>query len=176
MHTGCDDTNPIKDGDNWLRANVPLILNSKQYREGGALFIVFDEARYGDGPIPMIVMSPRSRASEMTFTTRMLRTVEEIFSLPLLRNANQEPTSAIYLPSFQMWANTGAEEARSGGAPICGLAGNGTKVFVFFFAPRDLVLRFTQTAPLKPKNMNGCGLKCFHQTGEYTWQMIVPAL
>lgn len=95
MHTGCNYTNPIKDGDNWLRANVPLILNSTQYREGGALFIVFDEARYGDGPIPLIVMSPFAKpgyGNDIHYTHgSLLRTVEEIFSVPLLRNANYEP-------------------------------------------------------------------------------------
>lgn len=95
MHTGCDDTNPIRDGDDWLRANVPLILNSKQFREGGALFIVYDEARLGDGPIPMIVMSPFAKpgyGNEIHYTHgSLLRTVEEIFDLPLLRNANDEP-------------------------------------------------------------------------------------
>jgi phosphatidylinositol-3-phosphatase len=95
MHTGCDDTNPIRDGDDWLRANVRLILNSKQYKEGGALFIVFDEARYGDGPIPMIVMSPFAKpgyGNDIHYTHgSLLRTVEEIFSVPLLRNANYEP-------------------------------------------------------------------------------------
>jgi phosphatidylinositol-3-phosphatase len=95
MHTGCDDTNPIKDGDNWLRANVPLILNSKQYKEGGALFIVWDEAAYGDGPIPMLLLSPFAKqgfGNDIHYTHgSLLRTVEEIFDVPLLRNANQEP-------------------------------------------------------------------------------------
>src|ERR1700757_2228957 len=51
MHTECNGVNQIKAGDNWLRTTVPQILNSKQYKEGGALFIVWDEALKGDGPI-----------------------------------------------------------------------------------------------------------------------------
>jgi phosphatidylinositol-3-phosphatase len=95
MHTECGGVNQIKAGDDWLRAFVPLILNSKQFREGGALFIVFDEAASGDGPIPMIVMSPFAKpgfGNDIHYTHgSLLRTVEEIFDVPLLRNANQEP-------------------------------------------------------------------------------------
>lgn len=95
MHTECNGVNQIKAGDDWLKATVPLILNSKQYKEGGALFIVFDEAHYGDGPIPMIVMSPFAKpgyGNGIRYTHgSLLRTVEEIFNVPLLRNANYEP-------------------------------------------------------------------------------------
>ena len=95
MHSICNGINQIKAGDNWLKATVPLILNSKQYKEGGALFIVFDEAASGDGPIPMIVMSPFAKpgfGNYIRYTHgSLLRTVEEIFSVPLLRNANYEP-------------------------------------------------------------------------------------
>ena len=95
MHTECNGVNQIKAGDDWLKATVPLILNSKQYKEGGALFIVFDEALMGDGPIPMIVMSPFAKpgyGNDIHYDHgSLLRTVEEIFSVPLLRNANYEP-------------------------------------------------------------------------------------
>ena len=94
MHTECNGVNQIKAGDNWLRTTVPQILNSKQYKEGGALFIVWDEALKGDGPIPMIVMSPFAKpgfGNNIYYDHgSLLRTVEEIFDVPLLRNANQE--------------------------------------------------------------------------------------
>ena len=95
MHTECDGVNQIKAGDDWLRSFVPLILNSKQYKEGGALFITWDEAATGVGPIPMIVMSPFAKpgyGNGIHYTHgSLLRTVEEILDVPLLRNANQEP-------------------------------------------------------------------------------------
>ena len=82
MHKACGGTNPIVDGDNWLKANVPAILNSTQYRAGGALFIVWDEAAKGDGPIGMIVMSPFAKQeyeNKIHYTHgSLLRTVEEI--------------------------------------------------------------------------------------------------
>ena len=41
--------------DTWLKQNVPLILNSAEYKRGGALFIIWDEAEddgaFSDGPI-----------------------------------------------------------------------------------------------------------------------------
>jgi hypothetical protein len=94
MHTPCGNSNQILDGDNWLKANVPLILASKQFQQGGALFIVWDEADKGDGPIPMILLSPLAKMgySHSIYYTHgsLIRTVEEIFNLALLADANQE--------------------------------------------------------------------------------------
>lgn len=94
MHTECGGVNQIKAGDDFLRSIVPQILNSKQYKEGGALFIVWDEAYRGDGPIPMIVMSPFAKpgfgGNVYYDHGSLLRTVEEIFDVPLLRDANQK--------------------------------------------------------------------------------------
>jgi hypothetical protein len=50
--------NSIKQGDTWLFNNVRVILSSAPYQSGGALFITWDEAGTGDGPIGMIVLSP----------------------------------------------------------------------------------------------------------------------
>ena len=96
MHTQCTDQNQILSGDDWLRQNVPEILRSKAYRSGGVLFIVWDEARRGDGPIPLIVLSPLAKGNGYTSTRHythgsMLRTLQEIFGVgPLLRDAAKE--------------------------------------------------------------------------------------
>jgi hypothetical protein len=93
MHSSCGGGNQIKQGDEWLAKNVPTILNSSAFRSGGALFIVFDEALTGDGPIPMLVLSPFAKgngySNYLHYTHgSMLRTFEEIFGLtPLLRDA-----------------------------------------------------------------------------------------
>jgi hypothetical protein len=59
MHDKCKPIqNAITQGDTWLSQNVPTILNSAAYKNGGALFIAWDEAASGDGPIGMIVLSP----------------------------------------------------------------------------------------------------------------------
>ena len=96
MHDGCGG-DPIAHGDAWLKANVPAILNSTAYRSGGALFIVWDEGAVGDGPIPMLVLSPFAKgngyASGGYFThCSMLRTFQEIFGVtPLIRYASALP-------------------------------------------------------------------------------------
>ena len=93
MHDPCYGNDPIAHGDAWLKANVPAILNSTAYRSGGALFIVWDEAAKGDGPIPMILLSPFAKGSHYSNSlyythSSLLRTVQEIFGVyPLIRDA-----------------------------------------------------------------------------------------
>jgi hypothetical protein len=95
MHDNCAG-DPIAHGDTWLSQNVPTILNSEAYQKGGALFIVWDEADNGDGPIGMIVLSPFARgggySNQLLYTHgSTLRTVQEIFSVkPLLGDANNQ--------------------------------------------------------------------------------------
>ncbi len=94
MHDSCKPTSdPILQGDTWLSNEVPLILNSQAYKNGGALFITWDEAATGDGPIGMIVLSPFAKgngyANSIHYThSSTLRTFEEIFGVsPLLGDA-----------------------------------------------------------------------------------------
>lgn len=90
----CNDThdscaplyNPIRQGDNWLAAEVPKILNSAAYQDGGALFITWDEGISGDGPIGMIVLSPLARgagySNNIHYThSSFLRTLQDIFGV-----------------------------------------------------------------------------------------------
>ncbi|HWA89607.1 MAG TPA: alkaline phosphatase family protein [Rhizomicrobium sp.] len=92
MHDGCAN-GEIHNGDRFLAATVPQILNSKAYQDGGALFVTFDEARKGDGPIPMIVVSGFAKgkgySNDLPYSHgSTLRTVEEIFGVtPLLGDA-----------------------------------------------------------------------------------------
>jgi phospholipase C len=95
MHDKCAG-NPVAHGDVWLSQNVPAILNSAAYKQGGALFITWDEAEKGDGPIPMIVLSPFAKGNGYSNSIHYthgstLRTFEEIFAVrPLLRDAKKE--------------------------------------------------------------------------------------
>ncbi len=96
MHSSCNGGNPIQQGDTWLSQNVPLILNSPAYKKGGVLVITFDEADRGDGPIPMLVISPYAKghgyANSLYYDHgSTLRTLEEIFGVkPLLGDAAQQ--------------------------------------------------------------------------------------
>ncbi|MBS1803807.1 MAG: phosphoesterase [Acidobacteria bacterium] len=93
MHDGCGGS-AIAHGDAWLNKTVPLILNSTAYKSGGVLFITWDEAASGDGPIPMILLSPFAKGnhySNSTYYTHSstLRTIQEIFGVyPLIRYAD----------------------------------------------------------------------------------------
>jgi phospholipase C len=103
-------TDMIKKGDDWLAAEVPKILASSAYKDQGALFIIWDEgdeSAFGsasDGPIPMILISPKAKAkyaSNTKFThSSYLRTVETIFGVPYLRAAQTSNDLSEMFTSF----------------------------------------------------------------------------
>jgi phosphatidylinositol-3-phosphatase len=98
MHnnSGCPNADAIKNGDDWLAAEVPAILRSAAYQRGGALFITWDESEVGDSPIGMIILSPFAKAgyaSPVHYThSAMLRSAQEILAVqPFLRDAADAP-------------------------------------------------------------------------------------
>jgi phospholipase C len=96
MHDKCKPYhNEIEQGDIWLHQNLPVILNSTVYQAGGAVFITWDEAATGDGPIGMIVHSPFAKVgyqNSIHYTHgSTLRTMEEIFGVtPFLNDAAKQ--------------------------------------------------------------------------------------
>ena len=95
MHnsSGCATSDSVKNGDDWLAQNVPVILNSAAYKNGGALFITWDESEQGDHPIGMIVMSAKAKAgysNNLAYShSSTLRTFQEIFGVtPMLGGAS----------------------------------------------------------------------------------------
>jgi len=94
MHDTCAPLNDsVKQGDTWLTQNLPPILNSQAYKNGGIVFITWDEGEGGDGPIGMIVLSPDAKGGGYSNTihythSSTLRTLQEIFRVtPLLGDA-----------------------------------------------------------------------------------------
>lgn len=97
--------------DNWLKAALPPILNSKAYRDGGAVVLTFDEATIADasnccgsepagGHIATAILSPRLAKPGTVDDTpyshySLLRTIEENFGLPLLRHAADASTNSM---------------------------------------------------------------------------------
>ena len=77
----------------WLSAEVPKVLASQAYANNGALLITWDEAENGDGPIGMIVLSPKAKGggyqNSIHYThSSALRSLQEIFGVtPLLGDA-----------------------------------------------------------------------------------------
>jgi phosphatidylinositol-3-phosphatase len=93
MHNKCSPLNDsILQGDQWLAAEVPKIQASEAYKDGGVIFITWDESEKGDFPIGMIVLSPLAKpghVSTKAYThSSTLRTLQEIFAVkPLLGGA-----------------------------------------------------------------------------------------
>jgi phosphatidylinositol-3-phosphatase len=78
----------IRQGDAWLAAEMPKILNSSAYQAGGLLIVTFDEGdgSTGDGPIGTIFLSARVKhagyASSNFFDhSSLLRTWQDIFGV-----------------------------------------------------------------------------------------------
>ncbi len=96
MHdsSGCATKDSVHNGDTWLSAAIPPILNSEAYQTGGLILITWDEGTgNSDGPIGLIVLSRNAKgngyANDIHYThSSTLRTVEEIFGVkPLLGDA-----------------------------------------------------------------------------------------
>ena len=103
----CNDMHDcsVGTGDSWLAREVPHILASKAYREGGALFITWDESEGGNVPIGFMVMSPLAKpgySNTVSYThSSTLRSIEEIFGVtPLLGGAATATALADLFKSF----------------------------------------------------------------------------
>ena len=107
MHDSCAPTNdPVRQGDNWLAQNVPMILNSGAYQSNGLLIITWDEGSPGDGPIGMIVLSPQAKGggyhNSLRYThSSTLRTFQKILGVaPFLGDAATAlDLSDLFLPN-----------------------------------------------------------------------------
>lgn len=92
MHDACASGDAVKNGDEFLRREIPMLQASAAYKNGGAIFVTWDESEDGEYPIGMLVLSPLARVgyrSATPFThSSFLRTMQEIFAVgPLLRDA-----------------------------------------------------------------------------------------
>jgi len=89
--------------DTWLKQNVPRILESDEYKQRGALFIIWDEAEdsgdFSDGPIGMFLLSPFAKGGgETAYSNNIhydhsstLKTLQEIFQVGPLLGAAADP-------------------------------------------------------------------------------------
>jgi len=99
LKCGLGNLNQVKMGDDWLKANVPVILNSEAFKNKGALFITWDEGdeptlgigEASDGPVGFIALAANAKkghASTVEYThSSLLRTLEDIYGVPYLRGA-----------------------------------------------------------------------------------------
>jgi hypothetical protein len=94
MHDSCAPTsNQIKQGDDWLKANVPTITSAPGFADNGILFVVWDEAGYLEAnTVGLIAISPKfAKAPSSTSTSfdhySLLATIEEGLGLPKIGKA-----------------------------------------------------------------------------------------
>jgi hypothetical protein len=99
----------LANADGWCSREIPKILNSQVYKDGGVIFVTWDQAVGVGGAspdhVPMIVISPRLKAggyrTAVAYThASYLATVETIFKLPLLGDAALPATKTL-LELFQ---------------------------------------------------------------------------
>ncbi len=106
--TPCDPNEPGSNtlrSDQWLKKNLPVILASEAYKEGGAVFVIWDEAedtaQYGDGPVGLFLVSPFAKGEgRREYRNRIhydhsstLKTIQEIFGVTPLLGAAADPAT-----------------------------------------------------------------------------------
>ncbi len=98
-----DPVAALKTADHWMSVEVPKILASDGYKNGGILFITWDEAegRNGDDgdKIPMIVLSPRLKSPGTQVATAMTHssytaTIDDLFGFQRLAAVTSDPSMA----------------------------------------------------------------------------------
>jgi hypothetical protein len=88
-------------GDHWLSVEIPKIMASQAYSNNGAIFITWDEAATGDGPIGMIVLSPLAKGHGYNNNIRYdhsstVRTMQNIFGLRPYLGHSTNDLSALF--------------------------------------------------------------------------------
>jgi hypothetical protein len=97
-----DPVTGAKNSDAWAATEIPKIMASSAYKNGGVIFLTWDEAegRSGsnsDDHIPMIVISENIKSAGFTSAKAYshksyLATVEDLLGLPRLATVTSEPS------------------------------------------------------------------------------------
>jgi hypothetical protein len=92
MHgaTGCPDSNTVRSGDTWLKANLPALISFAN-ANAGVIFIAWDEPETS-GTMPFLVIGPNVKPNFANTTTlshsSLLKSVEKILGLPVQSNVS----------------------------------------------------------------------------------------
>lgn len=121
----CDQNEPADNtarSDAWLQQNVPMILQSEEYKQGGAIFVIWDEAEdsgpFSDGPIGMFILSPFAKGGGKTAYSNSihydhsstLKTLQEIFQVGPLLGAAADPQTKDLSDFFKGDCGSGANQ------------------------------------------------------------------
>ena len=76
----------VRQADDWLSTEIPALMASNAYADGGALFITWDEAKHGENAIGMVLLSPLGKGggyhNSIAYDhSSMLRTLQRIFGV-----------------------------------------------------------------------------------------------
>jgi hypothetical protein len=102
MHDDCNvvdggTPDPIAPGDKWLSTEVPLIMASNAYKNGGAIMIVWDYTSTSETTTPFYLVSSLAKAGSSSGTayshSSLLKTVSEIFGVTPIRGAAAPQTN-----------------------------------------------------------------------------------
>jgi len=96
--TACPSADLVKAGDTWLSKEIPMIMASQAYADGGVIFVAWDQGSSiaggtpSDGPLPFFAVSRTAKkgyAGNVAYDhSALLRTIQEIFSVtPYLGSA-----------------------------------------------------------------------------------------
>jgi phospholipase C len=103
MHDGS-----IRDGDNWLKHEIPKIMATEAYQDGGAIFLLWDEGGGypADDDPPFIVISPMAKrgfVSEVDYdTSSYLKTVQTMLGIAPLPCVAVRDTIPVMTDLFAM--------------------------------------------------------------------------
>src|SRR5262249_45674086 len=87
----------LKASDTWLKNNLPAILASPGYQNGGVVLLTWDEGEGLNNHIPMIIISkklkmPAMRSAATYDHSSYCATVEDLFGLPRLAKVTTSPS------------------------------------------------------------------------------------
>jgi hypothetical protein len=99
MHTGT-----VQQCDRFLKGLLPKIFATTAYTADGAMLITWDEGTDSSNRVATIIQSPLTTAgtkSPLAFNHySLLKTVEQVFAVPYLRNAALAKTNSMVTPFF----------------------------------------------------------------------------
>lgn len=103
MHDGT-----IRDGDNWLKREIPKIMATDAYQNGGAIFLLWDEGGGypADDDPPFILISPMAKpgfVSQVDYdTSAYLKTVQTMLGIAPLPCVAERDTVPVMTDLFAM--------------------------------------------------------------------------
>ncbi len=127
-HEGVTPCDPIESrintlrGDQWLQQNLPTLQASDEYKNGGAVLVIWDEGEdsgdFSDGPIGMFLLSPFAKGcGQGAYSNSIhydhsstLKTMQEIFHVTPLLGAAADPATNDLSDLFQSEDGTGKSD------------------------------------------------------------------